>query len=419
MRLFLWSISLLVSQINSAKNFSLDRGSARIIFHYEEEICLLNEAVKEYAIIRSNQHQAPVPSANLPPQRLKRWSLTPECLTDTEGKEKYCVYISKTFASGRGISLFTSPTIADQIAERLESTDSDRYEKCNNFKSAPWEIKHTPARGNGLFATRVISRGEEIITSTPVGIYQSNAFFLDYPLGYQYLRKTFDHLPEDTKKVFLRMASNPVGDLVMERINVNSFAGEFDGKPHFLIYPETALLNHDCRPNAMYHYNSSSLIHAAVASRVIQPGEEITITCINMLTSRAERQQHLQAIWGFTCTCAHCNGDESESDRRVQRIQYLQQTLTTRPNSPLAMAEELLSLYEAENVHAAAGMGHMFAAIAYNNIGDTTQAVKHAQIAREMGIINDAKREDNEEDMLSLLKAPSLHWSYKSHSGAK
>jgi len=46
----------------------------------------------------------------------------------------------------------------------------------------------------------------------------------------------------------MRMASYAAGDEIMERINTNAFAGEFEGEPHFMLYPETALMNHDCRP---------------------------------------------------------------------------------------------------------------------------------------------------------------------------
>ena len=43
--------------------------------------------------------------------------------------------------------------------------------------------------------------------------------------------------------MFLRTSkgSNEEGDLVMERVNTNAFAGEFEGMPHFLLYPETAV----------------------------------------------------------------------------------------------------------------------------------------------------------------------------------
>lgn len=80
-----------------------------------------------------------------------------------------------------------------------------------------------------------------ILANTPLGVYQSDAFFPDYELGYQYLRNSFEQLPEASKEVFLRMAMHGQGDKVMERINTNAFAGDFEGKPHFLLYPETAV----------------------------------------------------------------------------------------------------------------------------------------------------------------------------------
>lgn len=59
-------------------------------------------------------------------------------------------------------------------------------------------------------------------------------------------------MSEETQSRILRMAKNRdvdgIGGEVMERINTNAFAGEFAGKMCFLLYPDTALMNHDCRP---------------------------------------------------------------------------------------------------------------------------------------------------------------------------
>lgn len=117
----------------------------------------------------------------------------------------------------------------------------DLFDGVNDVKDVPWEIKIVPGRGNGLYATRVLHRGDKILAGTPAGVYQSDAFFPDYPIGYKYLRKTYEHLPNATKEVFLRMATHTTGDMVMERINTNAFAGNFEGAPHFLLYPETAV----------------------------------------------------------------------------------------------------------------------------------------------------------------------------------
>lgn len=170
------------------------------------------------------------------------WTSEPQCITDTESNENFCVYTNKNFASGRGISFFTSPRIAARVEALPAFTNFTIHKHINNFTNPPWEVRNVIGRGNGLFATRTLHRGDEILSDTPVGVYQSDAFFPDYPLGYKYLHKAFEQLPLKTQRIFVKMAMHtPGGDPVMERINTNAFAGEFEGAPHFLLYPETAV----------------------------------------------------------------------------------------------------------------------------------------------------------------------------------
>jgi hypothetical protein len=176
----------------------------------------------------------------LAPSKPKPWSHKPQCLTEKGTNETYCVYTNERFAKGRGISFFTTPSIAEKVTELPAFTDDGLHNDVNNFDNPPWEIRNIPGRGNGLFATRTLHRGDLILANTPMGVYQSDAFFPDYELGYQYLRKTFDQLPKSSQEIFLRMATHSPGDAVMERINTNAFAGDFEGAPHFLLYPETA-----------------------------------------------------------------------------------------------------------------------------------------------------------------------------------
>lgn len=76
------------------------------------------------------------------------------------------------------------------------------------------------------------------------------------------------------------------------------------------------------------------------------------------------------------------------------------------------MADELLSLYEKEEIHAAQGLGHMLAALAYNAEGDTSLARKHARLAVQAGVVTDGSREASEDDMVALRETPKTHWSY-------
>jgi len=208
------------------------------------------------------------------------------------------------------------------------------------------------------------------------------------------------------------------GDPIMERINTNAFSGEFEGENHFLMYPETAKMNHDCRPNAMYSYNSKTLVHSTRASRTIRAGEEITIPYNNILQSRERRQNELARFWGFTCGCALCSGSEEhthESDARISRIVHLQNALADWSRESMGTpgaAEKLISLYEEEGIHAAKGTGHMFAALAYNAVGDTHMAKAHAEQALKSGLVNNALGDRDEDEMKDLLAWPEGHWSY-------
>lgn len=208
----------------------------------------------------------------------KPWSREPQCLIEKGTNESYCVYTNERFANGRGISFFTTPPIAEKVVHLPAFTDPKLHNHVNKFDDdPPWEMRNVTGRGNGLFATRTLHRGDIILASTPMGVYQSDAFFPDYELGYKYLRKSFDQLPKSSREIFLRMATHSPGDAVMERINTNAFAGDFEGAPHFLLYPETAvsqcllapphhikshdqrlihkckLMNHDCRPKCVLY----------------------------------------------------------------------------------------------------------------------------------------------------------------------
>jgi len=77
------------------------------------------------------------------------------------------------------------------------------------------------------------------------------------------------------------------------------------------------------------------------------------------------------------------------------------------------MARQLLSLYEVEEIHAAMGKGYMLAALAYNAVGDTYQAKKHARLAIKAGIVSSGEEEADAKDMTALNENPEGHWSYK------
>lgn len=111
------------------------------------------------------------------------------------------------------------------------------------------------------------------------------------------------------------------------------------------------------------------------------------------MQSRAERQRLLSQYYGFKCTCAHCQASESlnaASESRLEKIIELQTELSDwRPwsSGTPVMAEELIALYEEEQLYAAKAVGHSLAALAYNAVGDTKVAGFHADFALDAGMV--------------------------------
>ena len=193
----------------------------------------------------------------------------------------------------------------------------------------------------------------------------------------------------------------------------------------------------------MYYTEGDSFVHTTVASSTIEPGEEITITCkystnhvprstrhrhrliyntdINLLETRADREELLK-IWGFSCSCALCTSAPTAnlaSEARVAKITELQDLLmdwTSSSSASPELAEKLIKLYAKENLHAAKGTGHMFAALAYNALGEEGESMEkakwHAQMAIDAGTVGSGDLGKDREEMRELIEKPKKHWSW-------
>ena len=226
-------------------------GQHPLYFNFEESICSIAEQNLFPGLsvenIEEEHHHGPGVCSHhelkteAPISHSSPWTHKKQCLEDEENYQEYCVYTNAKFANERGISIFTTRSIAKKVESLPALSKPGIYDNINKFDNPPWEVRRISGRGNGLFATRKLNRGDEIIAATPVGIYHRDAFIADKLLDYQYLRKTFDQMPNNTREIILRTAANNPGDPIMERINTNAFLGEFEGAPHFLFYPETAV----------------------------------------------------------------------------------------------------------------------------------------------------------------------------------
>lgn len=112
------------------------------------------------------------------------------------------------------------------------------------------------------------------------------------------MKTAVGQLPPFAKQLFMDMvAHNESEKQIIERIYTNTFGEDFGGEGHSVDVPETARLNHDCRPNAMYYFDR--LNHYTHAARTINAGEEITIIYVDPLQTRLRKRAALKRSWGF------------------------------------------------------------------------------------------------------------------------
>lgn len=158
-----------------------------------------------------------------------------------------------------------------------------------------------------------------------------------------------------------------------------------------------------------------------IAFRDILPGEELTISYIDPLQKRQDRQRALRLSWGFTCSCTTCSAPlklVQLSDTRIDSIIELQDKLVDRSanhNGSPILAEELISLMQQEQLWTLVHDGYFTAAIEYSGNGDAKNARNYALLAlrsrfscRGVEVVDDWHR-----DMLLLSTDPQHHPSWR------
>ena len=236
--------------------------------------------------------------------------------------------------------------------------------------------------------------------------------------------KAISQLPARSTNAFLELCGHFGGDHIDDVINTNSFAvdlwpGTENETAFNIVLPEISRLNHDCRPNAHYFFDTKTLTHHVYALRTIHSGEELTISYIDPTQTRDVRRRELIQNWGFECSCSSCTQSTAvatASDTRVQQILALQKHLMDRDATSQAtaeMAEFLVSLYAQERLLAPVAEAHTLAAYEYNGQGEGYLAMKHASLAVELGLVYGGVEYADVLDMKKLLEEPSKHWSWK------
>ena len=355
------------------------------------------------------------------------WTFWPECFTNEKVAEPYCVFSKQDFASGRGIFIVTARTFAYAMLQHDAFKRPDTLERINRYENPPFYQHEFPGKGRGLVANKTLQRGDEIFASTPILITDPDLYDLPESERLALLHRGINTLPKSTQSLFWElMGHTPDADAIDDRITTNNFEVAIDGIAQSALFPEIAMLNHDCRPNAAYFFDEKTLTHYVHAIRPIYPGEEITITYINNELPRARRMRSLEKNWGFKCSCSTCTAHAflvSESDSRLEQIATIQQDVlsdwTESSAATPATAELLIGLYQQERLDASLATAYQHAAETYSSYGMKWEAVRYARLSVEMSMLDKGWNDKDTAVMQKMVADPTMTWSWKKRVGAK
>ncbi|QDS67957.1 hypothetical protein FKW77_008975 [Venturia effusa] len=388
-------------------------GSSEYIFR---QLCLRNRSDqprdnKEKAIASSSQQflqsrvQSPHP-----------WSYDPECIFSKSLQIDICVWTDINFAAGRGISIIATPDSATAVAKNKIFYDPDLASTANSIFEPPYEIRQLPGRGFGLIANRTVHRGDKIFVHTPILIAQAiTETGLEEEELFRLHRVAVERLPEGSRQLFMALHGHFGGDLVYDRFSTNAF-NVFD---FAAIFPETARINHDCRPNAGYYFDKPTFTHKVHATREISSGVEITISYIDPFLTSQQRLERIPGQWGFNCSCSLCSSsreDLSASDQRLEQILELEsqlQDLRTNRTAKVETAEKLVLLYKEERFETSLAKAYVFAALEHIYVGNRRMAQKFAKLAVETTSLWYGPQSEDVKLMDSIAREPERHRHWK------
>lgn len=177
------------------------------------------------------------------------WTYPPICTDVLQSVgSKLCVYTNISFSHGRGISIFTTPRIAEEFAALPPFQDPKALEGIN-VDSGNWYTEDIPGKGMGMLAKKQLGFKDRVTSYTPALLA-----YLEDELPTMEREKFFriavSQLPDATREMYLQLATVYGYPQIryQDVVKANTFQLEVSGHNHLSVFPETSRLNHACSP---------------------------------------------------------------------------------------------------------------------------------------------------------------------------
>lgn len=225
-------------------------------------------------------------------------------------------------------------------------------------------------------------------------------------------------LPKEGQRAFLSLhnnfpGSNPFSNIIRSNGYPLGPSSDIGG-----IFPETARINHSCRPNAQHAWNeklAGMMVHAV---REIKEGEELTLSYIVGGPSE-ERKSNLKNFFNFDCHCELCDlptDERAKSDERLGKAQQLDEAIgdakvvRQTPERALEGCHALLQIYQEEQIHDLRLPRLYYDAFQICAMhGDRARAAVFARRARETRIICEGVESTEAERLDVLAQDPTKY----------
>jgi hypothetical protein len=145
------------------------------------------------------------------------WQYPPFCANvsthNYSARDVFCTFTSTSFASGRGISILTTPRIAKKIvASPAFTSPKPQPALFSASNPPPFEVRHIPGRGMGVVANRTIQKGDRLFAYPVIGIFHNDAFVKKDSPSYKehvdLFEKAITQLPHSTAEKLWALAAH-------------------------------------------------------------------------------------------------------------------------------------------------------------------------------------------------------------------
>jgi len=332
------------------------------------------------------------------------------------------MYLRRAF-----VSLFVSASAAYSFACDIPLGSSASpfehpfWQSANSTCTEPqdtYTVRLSQGKGLGAFATRALEAGDVILSEAPVLQVRPPPF--QQGKGYSltemgvFIRRAFESLSGDQQSEVLSLHAyttqaekeSPDLDELVPIFRSNAYTTE----KHISLFPRIARINHSCRPNTSYFWNKRIGKQVVYATRRIEEGEELSVSYIPLLYTRADRQKRLDQ-YGFKCSCEACIDGNRHSDRRRDRIRRAFSALepqlsldssggtikSKKVDSLEAESVELIQLVEEEGLADYRARAYRVAAIAHAMSAAFENATLYAHKSYQLRLMADSQSEEAKE----------------------